>query len=99
MIISIKIEEKNRTGKTRELVKKIKDTKGTFYAKMGIIKDRYGLNLKETEDDNKRWQEYTEDLNKKGLNDLDSHDVVITHLEPGILDCEVKWALEAISWN
>ena len=82
-------------GKTRDLFKKIRDTKGTFHAKMGTIKDRNGMELREAKDIKKRWQEYTEELYKKGLNDLDNHDGVITGLEPDILKCEVKWALEA----
>ena len=84
-------------GKTRDLVKKIRDTKGTFHAKMGSIKDRNGMVL--TEADIKRWQEYTEELYKKDLQDLDNHDGVITDLEPDILECEVKWALENITMN
>ena len=80
-------------GKTRDLFKKIRDTKGTFHAKMGQIKDRNGMELIEAEDIKKRWQEYTEELYKKGLYDPDNHDGVITHLEPDILECEVKWAL------
>ena len=83
------IEENNRMGKTRDLFKKIRDTKGTFHAKMGSIKDRNGMDLTEAEDIKKRWQEYTE-LYKKDLHDPDNHDGVITHLEPGILECEVK---------
>ena len=80
--------------KTRDLFKKIRDTKGTFHAKMGLIKHRNGMDL--TEDDiNKRWQEYTEELHKQGLCDPDNHDRVITHLEPDTLECKVKWALEA----
>ena len=90
------IEEKNRMGKTRDLFKKIRDTKGTFHAKMGLIKDRNGLDLTEAEDIEKRWQEYTE-LYKKDLHDQDNHGGVITHLEPDILECEVKWALESIT--
>jgi len=86
-------------GKTRDLFKKIRDTKGTFHAKMGTIKDRNGMNLTETEDIKKRWQEYTEELYKKDPNDLDNHDGVITHLEPDILECEVKWALGSITIN
>ena len=78
-------------GKTRDLLKKIKDTKGIFYAKMGTIKDRNGMDLTEAEDI-KRQQEYTEELYKKDLHDPDNHDGVITHLEPDILECEVKWA-------
>ena len=85
-------------GKTRDLFKKIRDTKGTFHAKMGSIKDRNGLDLTEAEDIKKRWQEYTE-LYKKVLHDQDNHDGVITHLEPDILECEVKWALENITTN
>ena len=91
------IEENNRMGKTRELFKKIKDTKGTFHAKMGSIKDRNGMDLTEAEDIKKRWQEYTEELYKKDLHDPDNHSGVITRLEPGILECEVKWALESIT--
>ena len=83
-------------GKTRELFKKIRDTKGTFHAKMGTIKDRNGMDLTEAEDIKKRWQEYTEELYKKDLHDPDNHDGVITHLEPDILECEVKWALGSI---
>ena len=93
------IEENNRMGKTRDLFKKIRDTKGTFHAKMGSIKDRNGMDLTEAEDIKKRWQEYTEELYKKDLHDQDSHDGVITHLEPDILECEVKWALESITMN
>ena len=85
------IEENNRMGKTRDRVKKIRDTKGTFHAKMGTIKDRNGRDLTEAEDIKKRWQEYTE-LYKKDLHDPDNHDDVITHLELDILECEVKWA-------
>ena len=84
------IEEKNRMGKTRDLFKKIRDTKGTFHAKMGSIKDRNGMDLTEAEDIKKRWQEYMEELYKKYLHDPDHHDGVITHLEPDILECEVK---------
>ena len=83
-----KIEENNRMGKTRDLFKKIRDTKGTFHAKMGSIKDRNGLDLTEAEDIKKRWQEYTELYQKTNLHDPDNHDGVITHLEPDILDCE-----------
>ena len=93
------IEENNRIGKTRDLFKKIRDTKGTFHAKMGSIKDRNGRDLIEAEDIKKRWQEYTEELYKKDLHDTDNHDGVITHLEPDILECEVKWALESITTN
>ena len=90
------IEENNRMGKTRDLFKKIRDTKRTFHAKMGSIKDRNGRDLTEAEDIKKRWQEYTEELYRKGLNP-DNHDGVITHLEPDILECEVKWALGSIT--
>ena len=83
-------EENNRVGKTRDLFKKIRDTKETFHAKMGSIKDRNGLDLTEAEDIKKRWQEYTEELYKKDLYDQDNHDGVITDLEPDILECEVK---------
>ena len=93
------IEEKNRMGKTRNLFKKIRDTKGTFHAKMGSIKDRNFMNLRETEDIKKRWQEYTGELYKKDLHNPDNHDDVITHLEPDILAYEVKWALESITTN
>ena len=91
------IEEKKRMGKTRDLIKKIRDTKGTFHATMGSIKDRNGTDLTEAEDIKKRWQEYTEELYNKDLHNLDNHDGVITHLEPDILECEVKWALESIT--
>ena len=88
------IEENNRMGKTRDLIKKIRDTKGTFHAKVGTINmDRNGMDLTEAEDIKKRWQEYTEELYKKDLHDPDNHDGVIIHLEPDILECEVKWAL------
>ena len=90
------IEENNRMGKTRDLFKKITDTKGTFHAKRDSIKDRNGMDLTE---DIKRWQEYTEELYKKDLHNPYSHDGVITHLEPDILECEVKWALGSISMN
>ena len=93
------IEENNRMRKTRDLFKKIRDTKGTFHAKMGSIKDRNGMDLTEAEDIKKRWQEYTEELYKKDLHDPDNHDGVITDLEPDILECEVKWALESITTN
>ena len=86
-------------GKTRDPFKKIRDTKGTFHAKMGSIKDRNGLDLTEAEDIKKRWQEYTEELYKKDFHDLDNHDGVITHLELDILECEVNWALESITTN
>ena len=94
---NILIEENNRMGKTRDLFKKISDTKGTFHAKMGTIKDRNGMDL--TEAIKKRWQEYTAELYKKDLHYPDSHDGVITHLEPDILECKVKWALESITTN
>ena len=93
------IEENNKTGKTTNLFKKIRDIKGMFHAKMGSIKDRNGMNLTEAEDIKKRWQEYTEELYKRDLNDLDNNDVVITHLESDILDCEVKCALGNITTN
>ena len=86
------IEENNRMGETRDLFKKIRDTMGTYHAKMGSIKDRNGMDLTEAEDIKKRWQEYTEKLYKKDLHDPDNHDGVITQLEPDILECEVKWA-------
>ena len=91
------IEEKYRMGKTRDLLKKYRDIKGTFHAKMGSIKDRNGMGLTEEEDIKKRWQEYTEELYKKNLHDPDNHDGVIIHLEPDILECEVKWALGSIT--
>ena len=91
------IEENNRMGKTRDRFKKIRDTKGTFHAKMGSIKDRNGLDLREAEDLKKRWQEYTEERYKKDHHVSDNHNGVITHLEPDILECEVKWALESIT--
>ena len=87
------IEVNNRMGKTRDLFKKIRDTKGTFHAKMGSIKDRNGRDLTEAEDIKKRWQEYTEELYKEDLHDPDNDSGVITHLEPDILECEVKWVL------
>ena len=86
-------------GKTRDLFKKIRDTNGIFHAKMGTIKDRNGMDLTEAEDIKKRWQEYTEKLYKKDLHDPDNHDGVITHLEPDILEYEVKWALGSITMN
>ena len=86
-------------GKTRDLFKKIRDTKGTFHAKMGSIKDRNGMDLTEAEDVKKRWQEYTEELYKKELQNPDNHDGVITHLEPDILECEVRCALGSITTN
>ena len=91
------IEENNRMRETRDLFKKIRDTKGTFYANMGSIKDRSGMDLTEAEDIKKRWQEYTEELYRKDLHDPDNHNGVIIHLEPDILECEVKWALESIT--
>ena len=93
------IEENNRMGKTRDLFKKFRDTKGTVHAKMGTIKDRNGMDLTEAEDIKKRWQEYTEELYKIDLHDPNNHDGVITHLEPDILECEVKWALGSITTN
>ena len=83
-------KENNRVGKTRDVVKKIRDIKGTFHAKTGLIKDRNDMDLTETEDIKKRWQEYTEELYRKDLHDPDKHDGVITYLEPDILECEVK---------
>ena len=93
------IEENNRMVKTRDLFKKIRDTKRIFHAKMGTIKDRNGMDLTEAEDIKKRWQEYTEKLYIKDLHNPDNHDGVITHLEPDILECEVKWALRSITMN
>ena len=93
------IEENNRMGKTRDLFKKIRDTKGTFHAKMGTIKDRNGMDLTEAEDTKKRWQEYTEGLYKKHLHDPDNHDGMIIHLKPDILESEIKWALGSITLN
>ena len=98
-MINAKKQENNRMGKTRDLFKKIRDTKGTFNTKMGSIKDRNGIDLTKTENIKKRWQEYTEELYKKELHDQDNHDGVITHVEPDILVCEVKWALESITMN
>ena len=86
-------------GKTRDLFRRIRDTKGTFHAKMGTMKDRNGMDLREAEDINKRWQQYTEELYKKELHDSFNHDGVITHLEPDILECKVKWALGTITMN
>ena len=86
-------------GKTRDLFKKIRDTKGTFHAKMGTIKDRNGMDLTEAEDIKKRWQQYTEELYKNDLHDPENHDGVITHLEPDILEYEVKWVLGSIMMN
>ena len=91
------IEKNSRMRKTRDPIKKIRDTKGTFPAKMGSIKDRNGMDLTEAEDIKKRWQEYTEELYKKDHHDQDNHDGVITHLDPDILEREVKWALEIIT--
>ena len=93
------MEENNRMGKTGDLFKKIRDIKGTFHAKMDSIKDRNGMDLAEAEDIKKRWQEYTKELYKKDLHDPDNHNGVITHLEPDILECEVKWALRSITMN
>ena len=93
------IEENNRTGKTRDLFKEIRDTKVIFHAKMGSIKERSSMDLTEAEDSKKRWQDYTEELSKKDLHDPDNHAGVITHLEPDILECEVEWALESITTN
>ena len=93
------IEENNRMGKTRDLFKKIRDSKGTFHAKMDTIKDRNDMNLTEAEDIKKRWQEYTEELYKKDLHDPDNHDGVITHRGQDILECKVKWALGSITMN
>ena len=86
-------------GKTKDLFKKIRDIKGIFHAKMGTIKDRNAMDLKQAEDIKKRWQEYTEELYKKYLNDPDNHDNMITHLEPDILECKVKWGLGSITMN
>ena len=93
------IEENNRLGKTRDLFKKIRDTKGTFHAKMGSIKDRNGMDLTEAEDIKKRWQQYMEELYKKDLKGPDNPDGMIIQLEPDILECEVKWALESITYK
>ena len=93
------IEENNRMGKTRDFFKKIRDTKGNFHANIGTIKDRNGMDLTEAENIKKRWQEYTEELYKKGLHDPDNHDGVITHLEPDILECKIKWALGSFTTN
>ena len=93
------IEENNRMGKTRDRFKKIRDTKGTFHAKMGLIKDRNGMDLTEAEDIKKRWQEYTEERHKKDLHVPDNHNGVITDLEPDILECEVSWAFGSITMN
>ena len=93
------IKENSRMGKTRDLFKKIRDTKRTFHAKMGSIKDRNDMDLREAEDIKKRWQGYTEELYKKDHHDPDNHNGVIPHLEPDILECEVKWALESITYE
>ena len=96
---SAKIEENNKLGKTIALFKKIRDTKGIFYAKMSTIKGRNGMDLTKAENIQRRCQEYTEELYKKGLNDQDNHNGMITHLEPDILECEVKWVLGSITTN
>ena len=93
------IEENNRTGRTRDLFRKIRDTKRTCHAKMGSVKDRNGMDLTEAEDIKKRWQGYTEELYKKDLHNSDNHNSVITHLESDILECEAKWALGSITTN
>ena len=93
------VEENNRMGKIRDLFKKIRDIKGTFHAKMGSIKDRNSMELTEAEDIKKRWKENTEELYKKDLHNPDNHDSVISHLEPDILECEVKWALGSTPMN
>ena len=93
------IQQNNRMGKSRDLFKKIRDTKGTFHSKVGTIKDRNGMDLTEAGDIKKRWQEYTGELHKKDLHGPDNHDTVITNLEPDILECEVKWALGSITTN
>ena len=93
------IEENNRLEKTRDFFKKIRDTKGKFHAKMGSIKDRNGMDLTEAKDTKKRWQKYTEELSKKDFHDPDDHNGVITHVEPDMLECEVKWALESMTTN
>ena len=93
------MEENNRMGKASDLFKKIRDTKGTFHAKIGAIKDRNGMDLKEAVDIKKKWQKYTEELNKIDLHDSDNHDDVIIHLGPDILECKVKWALGSITTN
>ena len=98
-MINAKKSRKKTEWERLDLFKKIRDTKGTFHAKMGLIKDRNGMDLTEAEDIKKRWQEYTEELYKKELHDPDNHDAVITHLEPDILECEVMWALESITTN
>ena len=93
------IEENSRLGKTRDLLKKIGDTKGNFHEMTGTIKDKNGKDLTEAEEIKKRWPEYTKELYKKALNDPDNHDAVVTHLESDILECEIKWALETIATN
>ena len=93
------VEKNNRMGKTRDLFKKIGNTKGIFHAEMGTIEDKNDMDLTEAEDIKERWQEYTEELYKKDLHDPDNHDGVITHLEPDILECKVKWALGSITMN
>ena len=93
------IEENNRIGKSRDVFKKIGDIKGIFCARMGMIKDKNGKEIREAEEIKERWQEYTLELYKRGLNDPDNHDGVITHLQPDILECEVKWALGSITTN
>ena len=93
------IEENNRMRKNRDLFKKIRDTKGTFYARMGTIKERNGMDITETEDIQKRWQEYTDELHKEDLHDPDNHYGGITHLEPDILECEVKWSLALLTMS
>ena len=98
-MISAKTEESYRMGKTRDIFKKIRNTKGTFHAKMGLIKDRNCMDITEAEDIKKRWQEYTEEICKKDLHDPDNHNGVITHLESDNLECEVKWALGSITMN
>ena len=97
--LSDQCKENNRMGKTRNLFKKIRDTKGTFHAKMGSIKDRNGMDLTGADDIKKRWQEYTDELYKKDLHDPDNHDGVTTHLESDIQECEVKWALGSLTMN
>ena len=99
MINEKKIEENNRMGKTRNLFMKIRDTEGIFHANMGTIKDKNGMDLTEAKDNKKRWQEYTAELYKKDLNDPDNYDGVITHLEPGILECKLKGTLGSITTN
>ena len=95
----MQIEENNRKGKTRDLFKKVRDIEGTFRANMGMIKDRNSKDLTEGEEIKKRWQEYSEELYKEGLKDLNNHNGVVTHLEPDILECEVNWALGSITTN